>query len=98
MISHRGLSGTAFRRNRISVPSTAPMPYANRQPCAIEKCAGLSRMIVAPDPMAAPTQNVELMSRSTWPRTRAGISSSTAELMAAYSPPMPAPVRQRKTK
>jgi hypothetical protein len=32
----------------------------------------------------------------TRPRTRAGISSSIAELMAAYSPPMPKPVRKRK--
>ncbi|EIV92062.1 hypothetical protein FraQA3DRAFT_1560 [Frankia sp. QA3] len=38
------------------------------------------------------------MSRSTRPRTRAGISSSTAELMAAYSPPIPAPVRNRVRK
>ena len=30
------------------------------------------------------------------PRTRAGISSSMAELIAAYSPPMAAPVRKRK--
>jgi hypothetical protein len=36
------------------------------------------------------------MSRSTVPRTRAGISSSIAELMAAYSPPMPAPVKKRQ--
>ena len=38
------------------------------------------------------------MIRSTRPRTRAGISSSMAELMAAYSPPMPAPVKKRQTK
>jgi hypothetical protein len=37
------------------------------------------------------------MARSAQPRTRAGINSSTAELMAAYSPPMPAPVRARKS-
>ena len=29
------------------------------------------------------------------PRTRAGISSSIAELIAAYSPPIPAPVKNR---
>ena len=46
--------------------------------------------------MAAPIQNVPLMARSTVPRTRAGISSSMAELIAAYSPPMPAPARIRK--
>ena len=36
------------------------------------------------------------MIRSTRPRTRAGISSSIAELIAAYSPPMPAPVKKRQ--
>jgi hypothetical protein len=36
------------------------------------------------------------MIRSTVPRTRAGISSSIAELIAAYSPPMPAPVKKRQ--
>ena len=38
------------------------------------------------------------MIRSTRPRTRAGISSSMAELIAAYSPPMPAPVKKRQIK
>ena len=33
--------------------------------------------------------------RSTRPRKRAGISSSIAELMAAYSPPMPMPAMNR---
>src|SRR5882672_7034815 len=35
------------------------------------------------------------MARSARPRTRAGSSSSTAELMAEYSPPIPVPVRKR---
>jgi hypothetical protein len=39
-----------------------------------------------------------LIARSTQPRTRAGISSSIAELIAEYSPPMPMPVKKRKTK
>ena len=38
------------------------------------------------------------MIRSTRPRTRAGISSSIAELIAAYSPPIPAPVKKRAAK
>jgi hypothetical protein len=42
-----------------------------------------------------PSQNEPLMIRSTRPRSRAGISSSMAELMAADSPPIPAPVRNR---
>ena len=48
-------------------------------------------------PRAAPTQKLPLMTRSVQPRTRAGISSWMVELMAAYSPPMPAPVRKRKS-
>jgi hypothetical protein len=47
-------------------------------------------------PNIVPSQNDPLMIRSTRPRTRAGISSSMAELMAAYSPPMPAPVKNRQ--
>lgn len=50
----------------------------------------------APEPSAAPAQNVEFIIRSRWPRTRAGMSSSIAEFTAAYSPPMPAPVSARK--
>ena len=36
--------------------------------------------------------------RSTRPRARAGISSSIAELIAEYSPPIPVPVRNRAAK
>ncbi len=35
------------------------------------------------------------MIRSTRPRARAGIISSIAELIAEYSPPIPAPVKNR---
>ncbi len=38
------------------------------------------------------------MATSTRPRYFAGINSSIAELMAAYSPPMPAPVKKRAMK
>jgi hypothetical protein len=38
------------------------------------------------------------MARSTRPRTRAGMSSSIAELMAAYSLPIPAPGKNRAMK
>ena len=38
------------------------------------------------------------MATSIRPRYLAGISSSIAELMAAYSPPMAAPVRARAAK
>ena len=49
-------------------------------------------------PIAAPTQKLPLIAMSTGPRLRAGISSSIAVLIAAYSPPMANPVRTRKTK
>ena len=52
--------------------------------------------MLASEPAAAPSQKVPLMARSAHPRTRPGISSSIAELMAEYSPPMAAPVRKRK--
>jgi hypothetical protein len=45
-----------------------------------------------------PAQKLPLIARSPWPRFRAGMSSSTAELIAEYSPPMPAPVRNRHRK
>ena len=46
-------------------------------------------------PRAAPIQNVPLITRSVRPRYLAGMSSWIVELIAAYSPPMPAPVRNR---
>jgi hypothetical protein len=39
-----------------------------------------------------------LIIRSRWPRKRAGISSWIVEFIAAYSPPIPAPVRKRNRK
>ena len=48
-------------------------------------------------PSAAPTQKLPLIDRFTRPRRRAGMSSSIAELIAAYSPPIPNPVAQRHT-
>src|SRR5436190_17133101 len=66
VMSHRGLSGTYRRSNRMPRPS---MP---------------------------PSQKLPLTIRSMRPRKLAGISSSMAELIAAYSPPMPNPVTARK--
>ncbi|MEY2480936.1 MAG: hypothetical protein QOI04_1863 [Verrucomicrobiota bacterium] len=95
-MSQRGLSGIQ-RRKKITInPSIAPMPKAKRQPSQIGNRFGSSRKIVAPDPSAAPTQYEPLIIKSTRPRTRAGINSSIAELIAAYSPPIPAPVNARK--
>lgn len=50
------------------------------------------------EPATAPSQKLPLMMRSTRPRYLLGMSSSMAELIAAYSPPIPKPVRNRKRK
>jgi hypothetical protein len=94
-ISHRGLSGTYCRARIIAPPTRAPTPKATRQ----AYCWGrvLSSSSVAPAPRMAPSQKVLLMARFTRPRTRAGISSSMAELMAEYSPPIARPVMKRNS-
>ncbi len=48
-------------------------------------------------PSAAPIQKLPLTTRSFQPRTRAGMSSWMVELIAEYSPPMPAPVKNRNS-
>ncbi len=58
---------------------------------------GCSRISVPTAPIAAPTQKLPLITRSVRPRNRAGISSWMAELIAVPSPPIPAPVRNRKS-
>ena len=95
MNSQRGLSGTLRRTSRMPTARTAPRPKASRQPHAWSMTLGSSSGIVSSAPPAAPTQNEPLMATSTRPRYFAGISSSMAELIAAYSPPMPVPVRNR---
>jgi hypothetical protein len=67
-----------------------PMLGANRD------ASSSSKDTRAPSP--DPTQKLPLMARSTCPRLRAGMSSSIAELMAEYSPPMPTPVKNRQRK
>ena len=66
-----------------------------RQPHCGPSTRGSSSTRLKPAPSAAPTQKLPLIARLTRPRTRAGISSSIAELIAAYSPPMPKPVTKR---
>ncbi len=67
-------------------PSVAPIPNAHRHPSQTGTWRGSSSTSVAAAATAAPIQYEPLMIRSTRPRTRAGISSSIAELIAAYSP------------
>jgi hypothetical protein len=95
--SQRGLSGTLRRTSRIAKPMTAARPKASRQPTLSENRASLSSTTGASEPRIVPIQNEPPMMRSTAPRTRAGISSSTAEWIAEYSPPTPAPVMNRQT-
>ena len=98
MNSHRGLSGTDRRTIRMPTARIAPRPNASRQPHSWLITVGSSSGMVSSAPPAAPTQNEPLIDTSTRPRYLAGISSSIAELIAAYSPPMPAPVMNRATK
>jgi len=58
---------------------------------------GCRNAIAPPAPRAAPSQKLPLIARSVRPRNRAGMSSCIAELIAVYSPPMPAPVSARNT-
>src|SRR3712207_1299163 len=77
---------------------TAARPKAMRQPTSIANRPVSSSASEASEPRMVPIQNEPPMTRSTQPRTRAGISSSTAEWMAEYSPPTPAPVMTRQTR
>ena len=97
VISQRGLSGTRRRTRTTAIPRMAPSAKHNRQPSSSAMRAGLSSGIVRRAPAAVPSHQLPLMARSVCPRSRAGISSSMAELMAEYSPPIPAPVRKRNT-
>ena len=72
------------------------MKKAMRQPVSGPKLAGSSSTTEPAAPIAAPIQKLPLMTRSVQPRTRAGTSSWMVELMAVYSPPIPAPVSMRK--
>ena len=96
-ISQRGLSGTSRRTCRIATASNAPSAKHARQPHSGPSTRGSSSSRLRPAPSAAPIQKLPLIARLTRPRTRAGINSSIAELIAAYSPPMPRPVTKRQT-
>ena len=76
--------------------SPPPNRKASRQPMSMANQPGCRSTIDPAAPMAAPSQKLPLMTRSVQPRTRAGINSWIVELIAEYSPPMPAPVMKRK--
>src|SRR5437899_12906706 len=80
------------------MPRMAPRPNVRRQPRSIGKIFGFRKTSDSSAPAAVPSHHEPLIARSTQPRTRAGISSSIAELIAEYSPPMPAPAMNRKMK
>src|SRR6185312_9312687 len=96
IISQRGLSGTKRRRNTTTMASTPPMTKASRQPSHSGTSAVSSTTSEPSAPIAAPIQKLPLIAKSTRPRNRAGVNSCIAELIAEYSPPMPAPVSTRK--
>jgi hypothetical protein len=82
----------------IPAASSAPSAKASRQPTSGANCRSSGSPSAVRPPAPAPTQNEPLMAMSSWPRLRAGISSSIAVLIAAYSPPMPKPVSRRNRK
>lgn len=98
MNSQRGLSGTCRRTIKIMIASVPPSPNASRQPISGLTRVGSSSGSVSSAPPAAPSQYEPLITTSTRPRYALGISSSMAELIAAYSPPIPAPVKNRQTR
>jgi hypothetical protein len=83
-------------RKMMPMARTAPMPKATRHPMSGGRKPGCSRITAPTAPAPAPIQKLPLTIRSVRPRWRAGIHSWIAELIAAYSPPMPAPVRNRQ--
>ena len=78
-------------------PNTPPKMKASRQPHSGGRMRGSSTSRDPAAPIAAPIQKLPLITRSVKPRLRAGISSWMAALTAAYSPPIPAPVRKRNS-
>ncbi len=91
--------GHACRRtSKMTNASTAPSANVSRHPTSFAKKSVFSATIDSSEPPTAPSQKLPLMIRSTRPRYCAGISSSIAELIAAYSPPIPKPVRKRNRK
>jgi len=89
--SHRGLSGRFRRTNSTASPRIAPRKKHVRQPMSTARMLGFNQTSVAAAPTAVPSQYEPLTIRSTVPRTLAGMSSSIAELVAAYSRRYPCP-------
>jgi hypothetical protein len=85
------------RSRQTATPITGPASRLIRQPRFSGSTFGLSSRSWALAPMNAPAQYVPLTTMSVRPRWLAGISSSIAELTAAYSPPMPVPAMNRST-
>src|SRR5262245_50353726 len=67
-------------------PRIPPMAKPSRHPRLVATKFGSRNSTEAPAPAAAPSQKLPLTMRSIRPRNRAGMSSSIAELIAAYSP------------
>src|SRR5438270_13692103 len=95
MTIQRGLSGTLRRTSRIATPKIAARKNDTRHPTSLAKILGSSSTTDRHAPIAVPIQYEPLMIKSTAPRTRAGINSSIAELIAEYSPPIPPPATPR---
>ena len=77
-------------RPRRSDPKAEPPAEVDGEEPGVEQDERRERAGRRADPVAAVDRQVDP------PRTLAGISSSIAELIAEYSPPIPAPVKKRK--
>ena len=72
------------------MPKAARQPQSGGKKPGSQKCDRAARAQRRAEPEAAVDRE------SVRPRKRAGINSWIAELIAVYSPPMPAPVKKRK--
>src|ERR1700727_2286063 len=98
MNDQRGLSGRLRRTRKTTTPRIAPTPKANRQPVFAGNTDVSKRTSAPAEPAAAPSQYVPLITKSTRPRTLAGMNSSIAALVAAYSAPIAEPLKKRARK
>ena len=79
------------------MPITPPITNASRQPHSGSITFGSSTKVGAHRAQRRAEPEAAVDARSVKPRLRAGISSWIVAFTAAYSPPMPAPVRNRNT-
>jgi hypothetical protein len=88
--------------NSVGEPAATAVPREKNRAMASPRISAGKISLTVKYPALATAEakkkpKVLLIARSTRPRTRAGTSSSMAELIAEYSPPMASPVRKRNS-